>query len=225
LAVIAVIPARGGSKGVPRKNLRSVGGITLLQRAIDAGRNASGVDRVVVSTDDAEMAAAARAGGAETVDRPASLAGDEVRTAPVVLHAIDVLDVPDDDVVVVLQPTSPLRSSKHVERCVALFAEGASASVLSVVRPGHHPHKSFVVDGDGARPMIDAPSLEAPRQTLPEVVQPNGAVYVLSARTLREQQALVVFPVATFEMSALESLDIDDAADLVLAEAAAGLVG
>src|SRR5437764_11026274 len=116
--MLALIPARGGSKGIPRKNLAPVAGKPLLVWTIEVARAAASVDRVVVSTDDAEIAETARSARAEVLERPVELAGDETPMAAVVRHAVEALA---PEIVVLLQPTSPLRTARHVDEAVSLL--------------------------------------------------------------------------------------------------------
>jgi N-acylneuraminate cytidylyltransferase len=132
MSVVAVIPARGGSKGVPGKNLRSVGGVPLVARAVASALASSLIDRVIVSTDDPSIASAARRAGAEVVDRPAEIAGDEASSESAVLHAIGSLDeLPE--IVVFLQPTSPFIRSSDLDAAITRVRDGVDDVVFSAV--------------------------------------------------------------------------------------------
>src|ERR687888_2652879 len=136
--VLALIPARGGSKGIPRKNLATLAGRPLLAWTIDAALGSRAVTRTVVSTEDDEIAEAARSLGAEVLTRPPELADDDTPMQPVIAHALGELGAPD--VLVLLQPTSPLRRAEHVDEAVELLVATGADSLLSVVEgPPPHP--------------------------------------------------------------------------------------
>lgn len=204
---LALIPARGGSKGIPRKNLAEVAGKPLIQWTIEAAQGASSIDRVVVSTDDDEIAAAV---GVEVLRRPAELAQDDTPMAAVVRHAVDELA---PDVVVLLQPTSPLRTARHIDEAVA--ALGDADAVVSVVRVPHNfePGSLLELDGTHVRRLGASTPL---RQAKPELYARNGpAVLVLRASSVGAD--LCAGDVVAYVMDARASLDVDTPFDLELA--------
>jgi len=194
LSVLALIPARGGSKGIPRKNVRPFLGRPLVAWAVAAGLASERVDRVVVSTDDEEVAAAARAAGAEAPFlRPADLATDLSPTAPAVAHALAWLDEVEGwscDLVVILEPTSPGRRPAHVDRSLELLVEREADSVASVTEVPHHyvACKQLELHDDGT---LAGPSgahvrdLVHRRQDLPRRYAFDGIVYGCRAPLLR----------------------------------------
>lgn len=195
--VLAVIPARGGSKGLPRKNLRDVAGKPLLVWTIEAVRGATLVDRWVVSTEDPEIAAVARRHGAAVLDRPTELADDHASTLAVVQHAL--AQVPAE-IVVVLHPTSPIRRHGLIDACVrTLTADGVDS--LGTV----HRDYSFEYGQDMPR-----------RQEIRPRLVDNGNVYVIRAATLRAGQ-WIGERISVVETSREESVEIDDEFDLWLA--------
>ncbi len=223
MTALALIPARGGSKGLPRKNVAPLGGKPLIVHSIEAARAAARVDRVAVSTEDQEIAAVALAAGAEVIERPPALATDAARSADVALHALEAAGSGGADLLVLLQPTSPLRSAAEIDACLARFdaarAEGRAASTLSVAAVEHHPYKCFRLKADGALdPLFGVEASETPRQLLPEVVRPNGAIYALPADVFRQERRFFVPPVLPYLMDAAASVDIDTAWDLAFAE-------
>jgi N-acylneuraminate cytidylyltransferase len=216
----AVVPARAGSKGLPGKNLAPLAGSPLVEHAIAQAQRVAGVDEVVVTTDDPQVAAIATRRGAHLVDRPAELAGDLARSVDAVVHALDVVGAADEDRVVLLQPTSPLRTDEDVTACLA--RAGDVGAVVTVCEVDHHPFKGFVeVDGELA-PVRHLDDLEAPRQALPRAVRPNGAVYVVGVGQLRADGRFLAAPVTVVEVPSERSLDVDTAADLARAEAILG---
>lgn len=222
MRVLGVIPARGGSKAIPGKNLVPLGGRPLLAWTADAAR-ASSLTRVVLSTDDERIARAGRELGLEVPFlRPASLATDEAASIDVALHALDACSTPDDpyDAVMLLQPTSPLRTGADIDAAIALLDASGADAVISVVDVGgHHPARMKWLEGDR---LLDPPFAEPvenqPRQALRPMVIRNGALYLTRTAVLRRRtfkgedcRALV--------MPAERSVNIDEPLDLVVAEA------
>ena len=207
--VLGLIPARGGSKGIPRKNLAPVGGKPLLTWTVEAAQEASELTRVVVSTDDDEIAAEA---GVEVLRRPAELAADDTPMLDVVRHAVAELD---PDVVVILQPTSPLRRAEHVDACVRLLLETGADAVVSVVEVPHRFRPDSLMDVVDGR--VVARGQARTRQEKALVYARNGPA-VLARRADRIGDDLYGGDVRPFVMDARDSLDVDDAFDLELAE-------
>jgi len=209
-----LVPARGGSKGIPRKNLAPLAGKPLLAWTLEAASGAESVTRVVVSTDDDEIAATAREHGAEVLRRPPEVAADDVPMLAVIRHALGELGA--CDVLVLLQPTSPLRRSEHVDGAVRLLIDSGADCVVSVVEVPHRYEPGSLMDlHDGRLVARSAPST---RQAKEHVYARNGpAVLVLRAERLGDD--LYDGDCRAFVMEELDSLDIDTPADLELAEA------
>lgn len=223
-----IIPARGGSKGVPRKNLRTVGGITLVGRAVRACRAACrrlGGGRVVVDSDDPEVLAEGRAWGAETpYVRPAHLATDTAGSMEVLAHALQALGVGAEDPVpvVLVQATCPLTPPEHLADAVLSWLHGDGAPVVSVAECDHHPAWSYSIDGSGRlAAVVPAPS-GARRQDLPAAWRVTGAAYVGSAGDILAGRHFVE-PGRTrvVVLDAGLAVDVDREADLVAADALA----
>ena len=189
--VLGLIPARGGSKGIPGKNLRSLGGRPLLAYTADAALAARTLTRVVLSTDDPEIAAVGSSLGVEVPYlRPPELATDESPMLGVLTHALDTLDSSGDgyDAVCLLQPTSPFRPAGLIDRCVRRFAEGGTDAVVSMVPvpDEHNPHWAYLAGPDGHLRLAtgeDAPI--ARRQDLPPAYHRDGSVYVFATAGIR----------------------------------------
>jgi CMP-N-acetylneuraminic acid synthetase len=211
--VLALIPARGGSKGIPRKNLAVVGGETLLARAIESAA-APQIDRVVVSTDDDEIAAAAAELGAETITRASELAADETPMLDVIVDAAERLHV---DALVLLQPTSPLRTVRHVGEAVELFRSSGADAVVSVVEVPHQFRPDKLVRIESGRVVAEG---DAPlhRNTEPVYARNGPAVLVLRTDGLAAR-GLYGGDVRAYLMDPAASLDVDAPGDLLLAEA------
>lgn len=217
---VAIVPARGGSKGLLRKNLRDLAGKPLIAWTIAAALAARGVDRLVVSTEDAEIADVARALGAEIVARPAALAQDDTPTLPVLRHALDTLgEAPD--AVLTLQPTSPLRTAAHIEAALAAFyADPRADSLVSTVEVPHvfHPRSVMKRGAEGYLvPYLDEAQPYRRQDKEPVFARNGAAIYV--TRTARLAEYVFGGRLVGFAMDAQSSLDIDTAEDLAHAEA------
>ncbi len=226
MSIVAVIPARGGSKGIPRKNLVRIAGRPLIAYAIDAALTAASVDRVLISTDDSEIADVARELGAEVPFlRPPALADDTAPMLGVLRHALAWLESQGVAVeaMVLLQPTSPLRTSRHVEEAIAQFRSAPASSVVSVVEVPHqfNPVSVMKLSAQGTlAPFFGGQAVVTRRQDKPKAYARNGpAVLVCHPDTLRSDE-LYGSSCRPYFMSEEDSLDIDTPQDLILAEQA-----
>lgn len=210
--VVAVVTARGGSSGFPGKNLAPFLGRPLVAHAVLTAAAAGRVDRVVVSTDDDVIAAASELDRADIVRRPAELATSDSRSVDAVLHAADVLGLADDAILVLVQPTSPLRTSADIDECLGLYTVGSVVQMTAV--PGHHPWKTCVVVDGQVRPAHDWTDLEAPRQRLPRALRPTGGVYVVGADDLRRERRFFVPDVVAQVIPVERAVDVDSPAEL-----------
>lgn len=230
LKTLAIIPARGGSKRLPGKNLRPFLGQPLLQWSIAFARRLAYFDRIVVSTDSPEIADCARAAGAEVPFlRAAELAGDTAGSADVALDALDREEAAgrDHDLVALLQPTSPMREPARWEEAFRLIGRSGTDAVVGVSPVRDHPMHAFTVDADGAlRPWGGAQGLALRTQELPPAVTVNGSLYLIQTKALREERTF--FPKRTVGVPCTEpweAVDIDTEADWVVAEALATRYG
>jgi len=186
LRVIAVVPARGGSKSIPKKNIRPLGGRPLIAWSIEAARAVPEIDRIIVSTDDPEISRVAQASGAEVYVRPGELATDEALVIDTIRHLIEVLNGQGEpaQIMVLLEPTCPLRSSEDISRCIRQLVEGNLDSVATFKHADLNPHRAWrIVDGK-PRSFSDNVDPWQPRQKLPPAFQLNGAVYAFRADRL-----------------------------------------
>ncbi|GAA5039113.1 cytidylyltransferase domain-containing protein [Microbacterium fluvii] len=223
-AVVAIIPARGGSKGVPRKNALPVGGVPLVVRAVRAAQASVLVDRVLVSTDDAEIAALARAAGAEVVDRPAELSGDAAGSESALLHALTEID-PDGTAVrtvVFLQATSPFIPSDGIDEGVRLVDGGAYDCAFSAYETFGFLWRR---DADAAAEAINHSAGVRPRrqEREPHYLE-TGAFYVLDAAGFRAAGHRFFGRIGIVEVSETSAVEIDDATQFAIAGALAPLV-
>lgn len=216
--VLAVIPARGGSKGVPRKNIRDLAGKPLLAWSIEAAKRSDHIDRVIVSSEDGEILDVAKAWGADVpFVRPELLARDETPGIDPILHALEQL--PDYEYVVLLQPTSPLRTAEDIDRCIEQMLRAEAPCCVTVTEPAKSPYWMYTLGADNRiEPLIQAEQV-ARRQDLPPAYALNGAVYVAETEWLKRSKSFLAAGVVAHIMPGERSLDIDTELDLYLAEA------
>ncbi|WP_434812253.1 cytidylyltransferase domain-containing protein [Microbacterium sp. bgisy189] len=224
MSVVAIIPARGGSKGVPRKNVRRVGGVPLIARAVHAARAAALIDLVAVSTDDAEIAAVARAAGAVIVDRPADLSGDTAGSESAVLHALDALEAAGEHIetIVFVQATSPFIDPTDLDEAVRMLRVDGYDSVFAAFETYGFLWRR-TVDGHAAAINHDATHRPRRQDRDPHYLE-TGAFYAFDAAGFRRARhrffgrtGIVVVPERT-------AIEIDDADQLAVASAIAPLV-
>jgi len=224
MRVLGLIPARGGSRGIPRKNVRLMGGKPLLQHTAEAALGARGVTRVVLSTEDEEIAALGRQCGVEVpFRRPLELAQDDTPTLPVVVHAVSWLEGVGDcfDAVCVLQPTHPLRRPEDIDACVDLLTRTDADAVVTVLRvpPQYNPHWVYFVDeGGNLRLALGAREPLPRRQDLPLAFHREGSVYVTRRDVVMKQHTLYGERLVGYELDAGQSVNIDVREDWERAE-------
>ena len=224
MKILAIIPARGGSKGVPRKNIRNLAGKPLIAWTIEAALASSELDRVFVSTEDDEIAAISRDLGADAPFlRPAELAADDTTTLAVLQDVLARLKAEEGyvpDVVMTLQPTSPLRSARHIDEAIFLFEADRNAdSLVSCIEVPHifHPESVMIADEQGyLRPYLDQPQ-PTRRQDKASVFARNGAAIYMT-RTGWLDQFIFGGNLIAYPMDDVSSLDIDSEQDLERAE-------
>ncbi|HET9610070.1 MAG TPA: acylneuraminate cytidylyltransferase family protein [Acidimicrobiales bacterium] len=226
MEVLAVIPARGGSKGIPRKNVVELLGRPLLWWSVRAALDAETVTRTVLSTDDAQIAEIGASAGAEVPFlRPAELAGDEVLDLPVFLHVLQALADAEGyrpDLVVHLRPTSPLRPPGLVDDGVrTLAADPAADSLRAVTVPANNPFKMWRIEGGVLVPLVDSGIPEQynqPRQALPDAYWQTGTLDVVRTATLVEQRSMTGRRILPMVIDPELAVDIDDPVSLAVAE-------
>jgi CMP-N,N'-diacetyllegionaminic acid synthase len=218
---LGLIPARGGSKVVPRKNVRPLAGKPLLQWTIEVALACPSLERVVVSTDDEEIAAIARACGAEVPFlRPAELAADDTPDFPVYRHALaELADRPE--AVAWLRPTAPLRTADDMAAAIRLLDETGASCVRSVCPAEHHPSWMVRLAGDRIEP-LDRNGSSQQRQALAPVYRLNGAIDVVRCAAVAADGPLFTGDIRASVMPPERSIDLDTELDFVLAEALLG---
>jgi YrbI family 3-deoxy-D-manno-octulosonate 8-phosphate phosphatase len=218
MTCVAIIPARGGSRGIPRKNLVPVAGRPLLAHTIEHARATPAIDRVVVSTDDAEIAEVAEQYGAEVIRRPAEISGDRAPSEAALLHALDELATREGyrpDLVVMLQATSPLRRPHDVQRAIeTLIAEDADSLFSACTVHGFLWHRE---GGELSSVAYDYRDRRM-RQDGPEDLLENGSIYVTRHDLLRASRNRLGGRIAVYRMDVLDSFQVDEPSDLVVME-------
>jgi CMP-N-acetylneuraminic acid synthetase len=224
MRVLGLIPARGGSKGIPRKNIKLLGGKPLLQYTAEAALTASTLSRVILSTEDDEIAdVGVRCGLDVPFLRPAELATDETPTLPVVQHALRFLESGGEqyDAVCLLQPTNPFRRPEDIDGCIELLESTDADSVITVLRvpDEFNPHWVFFQNEDGLLRLSTGENEPIPRrQALPPAFHREGSVYVTRTRVLLVEGNLYGKRVVGFQVNPDHSVNIDDPQDWERAE-------
>lgn len=218
--VLAVIAARGGSKGLPRKNILDVGGRPLLAWSIEAARKSKFLDRFVLSSDDDEII---RVGGKWDCEapckRPHDLAGDKTPLGDVLVHMLEEIKEPYD-YIVLLQPTSPLRTAEDIDHCIELCHKRNAPACVSVSVSAKSPYWMFRVDDVGKMtPFLEMDGLRHQRQNLPTAYAANGAVYVAEIPWFRENMSFYSADTVSYVMPPERSVDVDTGLDLLFVEA------
>lgn len=222
--ILAIIPARGGSKGVPRKNIRLLAGKSLIAWTIETALQTPCLGKVIVSTDDQEIAGVARKyGGDVPFLRPIEFARDDTTDMPVYEHALRWLAEHDDyypDIIVWLRPTAPLRTVEDIEKAVLLLEETKADWVRSVCEAEHHPYWMYGINGDKLHPLIDGIDIRKylRRQMLPIAYRINGAVDVTWRKTILEKKLLYSGDMRAYVMPVERSIDVDTYLDFSILE-------
>lgn len=218
--VLALIPARGGSKGIKDKNIYPLCGKPLLAYSVEAGKQSRYIDRVLVSTDSPRIAEEAQRYGADVPFlRPERYAQDSSKTIEAVLHTVRWLEREDEryDILVLLQPTQPLRTSEDIDRALELYIRSGEIPVVSVSEVKDHPLLVRTVGADGMlEHLLDRPSTIR-RQDMPVFYRVNGGIYINRIAELTEDTSFNDNP-CPYIMERDRSVDIDDLADMALAE-------
>lgn len=218
--IIAIIPARGGSKKIPRKNIKLLCGKPLIAYTIIRAKKSKYLDNFYVSTENEEIAEISRRYGAEVIERPEKLAKDETPTIDVIFHVLDNLKGKNynPDIVVLLQPTSPLRNAEDIDNAIKLFLDSDCKSVVSVCEMEHPPYWSFKIEEGYLKSLFDRRYVRMRRQDLEKVYIPNGAIFVSTPQTLYKYKSFYCNHIIPYIMPIERSVDIDNELDFMLAE-------
>jgi CMP-N-acetylneuraminic acid synthetase len=222
LLALGVIPARGGSKGLARKNLRLVGGESLIAHAIRAACASRRLADWVTSTDDAAIASVASDSGSRVVMRPSAMAADDSPVESALLHAVATVEegVRRYDAVVLLQPTAPIRTGEDIDAAIAVLEADSEADAVVSVAPAEdaHPARMYGLDGDGRLVSLWPEWASARRQALPAVYHRNGAIYVARRAWLECGRPILAGRLRPYVMPRRLTANIDDERDLAVAD-------
>ncbi len=217
-SILAVIPARGGSKGVPRKNIKEIAGKPLVAWTITEAKKSKYIDKLILSSEDIEIIEVAKKYGCEVpFVRPKELATDHTSGIEPVLHALNELE--GFDIVILLQPTSPLRTVTDIDNCIEkLIAEKANACI-SVVEADKSPYWMYSLSESGKMlPILGDDKLYTRRQDIPSVYVLNGAVYAANVQWLKAQKRFLTSETISYIMPKSRSYDIDTELDFLVCE-------
>jgi CMP-N-acetylneuraminic acid synthetase len=221
MKVLALIPARGGSKEVPRKNIKKFNGKPLIAHSIEVAFQAQSIDRVVVSTDDENIAEIAKMNGAEVPFlRPPEISGDKASDNQFLRHAINWFKNHNEDysVIVLLRPTCLFRTSDDIDKAVQKLSTSGFDSVRSISRVGYSPYWMKKKDNEKLVSFLDSDFEYSPRQSLPDVYQANGAVDVLRSSVIMNHEIIYGENIGFIELDELSRTDIDTGLDFKIAE-------
>lgn len=218
--IIVIIPARGGSKGLPRKNIRLLAGKPLIAWTIEQAKNSKASYNVVVSTEDKEIGEIARNYGAVVIERPKDLAKDDTPTIDAIFHVLEVLKAKNynPDIIILLQPTSPLRNAEDIDNAVKLFLNRSCESVVSACEVDTSPYWSFKIEDGYLKHIFEEKYLTMRRQELPQVYAPNGAIYISTPENLQKYKSFYCVKTIPYIMPPRRSVDIDEEIDFKFAE-------
>ena len=221
-SVLAIIPARGGSKGLPGKNIKELCGKPLIAWTIEQAKSCSDIDRVVVSTDDENISEVAKKHGAEVpFIRSAELASDTASTIDVIFHTVEWFKKHEDyhhEYILLLQPTSPLRTVKDIERAIQTLKDKNAQAIVSVCEADHHPWWSNILPEDSnMKDFLRPEILNKRRQDLPIFYRLNGAIYLAETEYLYEYNGFLGPDTFAYKTPKEHSIDIDSDMDFKLA--------
>lgn len=221
-SIVALIPARGGSKGLPRKNIRILLNKPLIAWAIGGARKSRLIDRVIISTDDEEIKCVSeKYGGEAPFLRPKELAQDRSRAVDVIMHALNWIERAGQsyDAFILLQPTSPLRTETDINAAIKIFVEKKAKAVVSVCETEHHPYLSNTLPNDKCmKDFIKSDAMNKNRQELPKYYRLNGAIFMADCGYFRKGRSFYGKNTYAYVMPQERSVDIDGTIDLKFAE-------
>jgi len=216
--ILALIPARGGSKGIPRKNIKILAGKPLLAHSVEQARQTPSINRIAVSTDDIQISEVARQFGAEVIQRPPEISGDTASSESALRHALEYLRLTEGyvpEAVVFLQPTSPLRQSQDIQRAIETFHREAADSLFSAC-----PVHGFIWRNtiDKLNSLSYDYRNRPRRQDAPEDLIENGSIYIFKPWILENHNNRLGGKIAVYRMRALDSFQVDEPSDLEMME-------
>ena len=219
--ILALIPARGGSKGIPKKNIVKINGIPLLSWTINASLNSKYITKTVVSSDDIDILNCAKELGSDFIKRPTSLSLDETSSELVIEHTLSYFYKKGEifDYLILLQPTSPLRDEKDIDMAFEKLFEKEASALISVTVYDNKILKAFMLDSDGFMRGVSNNSFPFKRrQDLPKTYLSNGAIYIIKVKEFLKRESFYTDKTVSFVMSKEKSFDVDSIEDLKLIE-------
>jgi CMP-N-acetylneuraminic acid synthetase len=219
--ILAIIPARGGSKRLPGKNIKPFFNRPLIAWTIENAKKSKFINKLIVSTDNKNIAEVSKEYGGEVIERPKKFAKDTTLIYEVIEHVTDHLyknQKYKPDIIILLQPTSPLRTAKDIDRALKLFLKNECESVVSVYESDYPFYWSFKIAYKYLEPIFDKKYLKKRRQDLPKIYIPNGAIFIFTRDNLFKYKSLYSKKVLPYVMPRETSIDIDNEIDFKLAE-------
>lgn len=218
--IISIITARGGSKGIPRKNVKLLNNKPLIYYSIASSLNCELIKNTYVTTEDKEIMELSLKYGSEIIKRPEKLSQDESSSVDVILHALDYLEDKKElpNFFVLLQPTSPLRTSEDITQSINLFIENECDALISVCKLDHGSMLNFSINKNYLVPNCDEKYLNSRRQDLPTYYSPNGAIYIITPEIIRKEKTFIPQKTIPYIMPYERSVDLDTMFDFKLAE-------
>ena len=216
MKIVSIIPARGGSKGLPGKNIIDLAGKPLIAWTIEASLKSKYITKTIVSSDTEEILNISKQYGAEIIKRPDELALDTTPSEPVILHVLEnIKNIDEYEYLILLQPTSPLRTDKDIDNAIEILIEKKALALISTKEVENKILKAFKNDVSGY--LEGVANNEYPfmrRQDLPKTFMPNGAIYIVNIKEFLKTKRLFTNKTISFEMSEEKSFDIDTKEDL-----------
>ena len=218
--ICSIITARGGSKGIPRKNIKNLNGKPVLAYSIESSIKSDLIKETYVTTEDEEIRKISKEFNAKVIERPQELATDTSSSVDVVLHALDYLEEKNNlpEFFVLLQPTSPLRTTKDIDNAIHLFINNECDALISVCEIDHTSMLSLSLKNEFLVPNCDEEFLNKRRQDLPTYYSPNGAIYITTPESLRKNKTFIPKRTIPYVMPKDRSVDLDTSFDFKLAE-------
>jgi N-acylneuraminate cytidylyltransferase len=219
--IIAVILARGKSKRLPKKNIKLLAGKPLIVYSIIAAKKNKYINRIIVSTEDKEIAEISKRYGAEVIKRPKELASDTANAMDSILHVLNYLKKENyfPDIVIDLQPTSPLRDAEDIKKAVNIFLKNKCDSLISVYEMIPSPFWSFEIEKKYLKPIFGFDYFNKRSQDLKKTYNPNGAIYISTPKNLLKYKSFYCGEMFPYIMPLKRSIDVDDENDFKMAEA------
>jgi CMP-N,N'-diacetyllegionaminic acid synthase len=218
--ILAIIPARGGSKGIPQKNIKLWNGKPLIAYSIESANLSKYIDKVIVSTNEKRIEDISQTYGAEVIRRPEELATDDSPTIETLIHSLNLLKKNNyiPDIVVLLQPTSPLRSAEDIDKAIEIFLNNDCNSVISVCLLKHSPFLTLKIKNGYLNPLFQEKYFKTRRQDLEDLYAPNGAIFISTTKNFKKFRGFYIEKMLPYIMPPERSIDIDTELDFKISE-------